>query len=91
MPWTPQQEEPEEESQEAKTRTLQRCAEDTYHEEDSCNEDAEGDDRKIYVKLSATPVTERDILVAIALSIRGIINETTNKVGRHDQAKGERR
>jgi len=60
MRWTPQQEEQEEESQEAKIRILQPCAEDTYREEDSCR-DKEEEDRGTYKKLSVTPVIKKDI------------------------------
>jgi len=35
--------------------------EDTFHEEDLCKEIEEEEDREIYVKLSVTPVTRRDI------------------------------
>jgi len=64
--------------------------EDISHEEDSCNEDEEGDDRETFAKLSVTLVTKKDISVAIALSICGI-NPITNKTGPRDQVKDERR
>ncbi len=43
-----------------------------YRVEDSCNKEEEEEDKEIYVKLSVTRVTKRDISVAIALSIHGI-------------------
>jgi len=59
-PWIPWQEEPEEESQEAKMQILQQCVEDIYHEEDLCK-NKEEEDKETYAKLSVTLVIKRDI------------------------------